>query len=29
METALSIDGTQIAFWRNGAGPALLLIHGG
>jgi pimeloyl-ACP methyl ester carboxylesterase len=28
METVTSIDGTSIAFWRSGQGPALLLVHG-
>ncbi|MFY9747238.1 MAG: alpha/beta hydrolase [Acidobacteriaceae bacterium] len=26
---ASSSDGTQIAFWREGSGPPLLLVHGG
>jgi pimeloyl-ACP methyl ester carboxylesterase len=29
METVTSTDGTRIAFWRGGAGPPLLLVHGG
>lgn len=29
MRTATSKDGTHIAYWRNGEGPALLLVHGG
>jgi pimeloyl-ACP methyl ester carboxylesterase len=29
METVTSADGTRIAFWRDGAGPPLLLVHGG
>jgi len=29
METVTSADGTKIAFWRDGAGPPLLLVHGG
>lgn len=29
METAISADGTPIAFWREGSGPPLLLVHGG
>jgi pimeloyl-ACP methyl ester carboxylesterase len=29
METVTSPDGTRIAFWREGAGPPLLLVHGG
>ena len=28
MITVRSNDGTQIAFWRSGQGPALLLVHG-
>jgi pimeloyl-ACP methyl ester carboxylesterase len=28
MQTVTSSDGTRIAFWRSGAGPPLLLIHG-
>jgi pimeloyl-ACP methyl ester carboxylesterase len=28
MLTVTSPDGTRIAFWRSGAGPALLLVHG-
>lgn len=28
MHTVTSTDGTRIAFWRSGAGPPLLLIHG-
>lgn len=28
MLTATSRDGTRIAFWRSGTGPALLLVHG-
>ena len=27
--TATSADGTPIAFWRQGQGPPLLLVHGG
>jgi pimeloyl-ACP methyl ester carboxylesterase len=27
--TAKSADGTRIAFWRDGQGPPLLLVHGG
>jgi pimeloyl-ACP methyl ester carboxylesterase len=27
--TATSADGTQIAFWREGQGPPLLMVHGG
>lgn len=27
--TAASKDGTRIAFWREGSGPPLLLVHGG
>lgn len=29
METVTSADGTLIAFWREGSGPPLLLVHGG
>jgi pimeloyl-ACP methyl ester carboxylesterase len=29
MGTVTSADGTHIAFWREGAGPPLLLVHGG
>jgi pimeloyl-ACP methyl ester carboxylesterase len=29
METVISADGTRIAFWREGSGPPLLLVHGG
>jgi len=29
MRTVTSADGTKIAFWRDGAGPPLLLVHGG
>jgi pimeloyl-ACP methyl ester carboxylesterase len=29
METAISADGTRIAYWREGSGPPLLLVHGG
>jgi pimeloyl-ACP methyl ester carboxylesterase len=29
MESVRSKDGTQIAFWRSGTGPPLLLVHGG
>jgi pimeloyl-ACP methyl ester carboxylesterase len=29
METVSSADGTRIAFWREGSGPPLLLVHGG
>jgi pimeloyl-ACP methyl ester carboxylesterase len=29
MKTVTSADGTRIAFWREGAGPPLLLVHGG
>lgn len=28
-ETITSTDGTRIAFWREGSGPPLLLVHGG
>ena len=28
MRTITSRDGTRIAFWQSGSGPALLLIHG-
>lgn len=28
MEQVISRDGTPIAFWRSGSGPALLLVHG-
>ena len=28
MEKTTSRDGTAIGFWRSGAGPALLLVHG-
>jgi pimeloyl-ACP methyl ester carboxylesterase len=28
MQTITSKDGTPIAIWRSGAGPALLLVHG-
>lgn len=28
MELIHSNDGTPVAFWRSGAGPALLLVHG-
>lgn len=28
MYTATSKDGTKIAYWRNGDGPPLLLVHG-
>lgn len=28
METVRSRDGTTIAYWRSGHGPALLLVHG-
>jgi pimeloyl-ACP methyl ester carboxylesterase len=27
--TVTSVDGTKIAFWRDGAGPPMLLVHGG
>ena len=26
--TATSRDGTRIAYWRSGQGPALVLVHG-
>lgn len=29
METVTSADGSRIAFWREGSGPPLLLVHGG
>ena len=29
METVTSADGTRIAYWREGSGPPLLLVHGG
>ncbi len=29
MQTATSADGTQIAYWRSGEGPPILLVHGG
>lgn len=29
MHTVTSRDGTRIGFWRSGAGPPLLLVHGG
>jgi pimeloyl-ACP methyl ester carboxylesterase len=29
METAISADGTPVAYWREGSGPPLLLVHGG
>jgi pimeloyl-ACP methyl ester carboxylesterase len=29
METVTSADGTRVAFWREGAGPPLLLVHCG
>lgn len=29
MQSVTSKDGTRISFWRNGAGPPLLLVHGG
>jgi pimeloyl-ACP methyl ester carboxylesterase len=29
METVTSADGTRIAFWREGSGPPLLMVHGG
>ena len=28
MQTATSADGTDIAYWRSGDGPPLLLVHG-
>ena len=28
VQTVTSSDGTRIAFWRSGKGPALLLVHG-
>lgn len=28
METVISTDGTEIAFWRMGKGPPLVLVHG-
>jgi pimeloyl-ACP methyl ester carboxylesterase len=28
VRTVISRDGTRIAFWRGGAGPPLLLVHG-
>src|SRR5688572_22315173 len=28
MQSVTSSDGTRIAFWRSGKGPALLLVHG-
>lgn len=28
MQTVTSRDGTRIGFWRSGAGPPLLLVHG-
>lgn len=28
LQTVTSRDGTRIAFWRSGAGPPLLLVHG-
>jgi pimeloyl-ACP methyl ester carboxylesterase len=27
--TARSLDGTEIAYWKSGSGPALILVHGG
>jgi hypothetical protein len=29
MKTITSADGTRIAYWREGPGPGLLLVHGG
>jgi pimeloyl-ACP methyl ester carboxylesterase len=29
METVTSADGTRLAYWREGSGPPLLLVHGG
>jgi pimeloyl-ACP methyl ester carboxylesterase/AcrR family transcriptional regulator len=29
MDTTVSADSTRIAFWKRGAGPPLLLVHGG
>ena len=29
METVTSADGTRIAYWREGSGPPLLMVHGG
>ncbi|MGA2538735.1 MAG: alpha/beta hydrolase [Terracidiphilus sp.] len=29
MQTTHSADGTPIAYWREGSGPPLLLVHGG
>jgi pimeloyl-ACP methyl ester carboxylesterase len=29
METVISADGTRIAYWREGSGPPLLMVHGG
>jgi len=29
MEVTTSPDGTRIAFWREGSGPPLLMVHGG
>ena len=28
MQVVTSKDGTPITFWRSGAGPPLLLVHG-
>jgi pimeloyl-ACP methyl ester carboxylesterase len=28
LDTAISTDGTRIAFWRSGSGLPLLLVHG-